>query len=121
MLRQEVVDIVQPDLQWCGGLSEVVKINTIAEAHGVKCIPHAAMNTPFGQHAVAALVNCPLGEFHISSDVGVPLDHADLIPGTAVPKDGFVEVSDVPGFGIEAEAGWITDWAPPRAGGEHFY
>jgi L-rhamnonate dehydratase len=121
MLRQEVVDIVQPDLQWSGGLSEVVKINTLAEAHGVKCMPHAAMNTPFGQHAVAALVNCPLGEFHISSDVGVPLDHADLVPGTAVPKDGFVEVSDAPGFGIEVKREWIGDWAPPRTAGEHFY
>jgi L-rhamnonate dehydratase len=56
MLREGAVDIVQPDVQWCGGLSELVKINAIAEAHGIKTIPHAGTNTPFGQHACAALV-----------------------------------------------------------------
>ena len=88
----------------------------------MKAVPHAAMNTPFGQHAVAALVNCPLGEFHISSDVGVPLDHAHLIPGSAVPKDGFIEVSDAPGFGIEVREEWIAPWrSQPVRPGESFY
>lgn len=122
MLRQEVVDIVQPDIQWSGGLSEVVKINTLAEAHGVKTIPHAACNTPFGQHAVAALLNCPLGEFHIASDVGVPLDFAEIVPGAVVPKDGYVVPSDAPGFGIEVKDEWITEWAPQeRRSVESFY
>lgn len=121
MLRQEVVDIVQPDLQWSGGLSEVVKINALAEAHGIKCVPHAAMNTPFGQHAVAALLNCPLGEFHISSDVGVPLDFANLVSGCAVPKNGFVEVQDAPGFGIETLPEWISPWQETSRPGESFY
>ena len=122
MLRQQVVDIVQPDIQWCGGLSELVKINTLAEAHGVKAVPHAAMNTPFGQHAVAALVNCCLGEFHVSSDVGVPLEHAHLVPGSAVPKDGHLTVSDAPGFGIEVREEWIVPWtSQPAKPGESFY
>ncbi len=122
MLEQGAVDIVQPDIQWCGGLSELVKINALAEAHGVKMVPHAAMNTPFGQHLVAALVNCPLGEFHISSDVGVPLEHSHLVPGCAVPKDGFIEISDAPGFGIEVKEEWISDWTTvERKAGESFY
>jgi len=122
MLRTGVVDIVQPDIQWCGGLSELVRIDTLAEAHGIKTVPHAAANTPFGQHALAALLNCPLGEFHISSDVGVPLDQGHLIPGTAAPVGGWLEVSDAPGFGIEVQADWITDWTPAEpADGGSFY
>lgn len=122
MLQQQAVDIVQPDVQWCGGMSELVKINTIAEAHGIKCVPHAAMNTPFGQHAVAALVNCPLGEFHISSDVGVPLQYGHHIPGSSVPKDGYIEVSDAPGFGIEVKDEWISNWVSElRKADESFY
>lgn len=122
MLREGAVDIVQPDIQWCGGLSELVKINTIAEAHGIKTIPHAGTNTPFGQHACAALVNCPLGEFHISSDIGVPLEHSHLVPGSAIPKSGYLEVSDAPGFGIEVREDRISDWtAKPIAMGDSFY
>lgn len=122
MLREGAVDIVQPDIQWCGGLSELVKINALAEAHGIKTMPHAAMNTPFGQHAVVALVNCPMGEFHIGSDVGVPLEQAHRIPGSAVPRDGYIEVSDAPGFGIEVKEEWITNWrAKPEGPANAFY
>lgn len=114
MLTQQAVDIVQPDLEWCGGVSEAVKINTLAEAHGIKTMPHASMNTPFGQHFVAALPNCPLGEFHIGSGAGVPLETAERIPGLVVPKDGYVEVSDAPGFGIEVTPTSIRDWTSQK-------
>jgi D-galactarolactone cycloisomerase len=35
------VDIIQPDLAYCGGPTEALKIRTIASAKGVNVIPHA--------------------------------------------------------------------------------
>jgi hypothetical protein len=45
-----------------------------------------------------------------------------LVPGSAVPKSGFLEASDAPGFGIEVREDRITDWtAKPIAKGDSFY
>ena len=35
-----LVDILQPDVQWCGGITELVKISHIAEATGLRVNPH---------------------------------------------------------------------------------
>lgn len=103
----QVVDIFQPDLQWVGGLTAVVKISHLAEAAGIPVIPHAAMNDPFGQHAAFGLPNIPLGEVFMGSAAGVPLDEAPNLPGTVVPCDGRVTLPDGPGFGLRIDRDWL--------------
>lgn len=110
LVEHRCVDVVQPDLHWCGGLSEAIRIYHIAEAAGIKTSPHAGCNSPFGQHFSYALPDCDLGEFHLSSPVGVPLEEVARIPGTPVPKDGYVVPSDAPGFGMEIKDEWILPW-----------
>ena len=39
LVEHRCVDVMQPDLNWCGGLSEAVKIYYIAEAAGLVTIP----------------------------------------------------------------------------------
>ena len=34
LVENRCVDVVQPDLHWCGGMTEAVKIHHIAEAAG---------------------------------------------------------------------------------------
>ncbi|HEY0419333.1 MAG TPA: enolase C-terminal domain-like protein, partial [Acetobacteraceae bacterium] len=43
------LDIVQPDIYWCGGLSETLKITALATAHDLIVIPHGH-STPAGIH-----------------------------------------------------------------------
>jgi len=40
LLEKGALDIVQPDVQFAGGLSETRKIYELAEARGKQCIPH---------------------------------------------------------------------------------
>lgn len=40
LLEKGAPDIVQPDVQYAGGISEVRKIAFLAEAYGKRCIPH---------------------------------------------------------------------------------
>ncbi|MGA0250429.1 MAG: mandelate racemase/muconate lactonizing enzyme family protein, partial [bacterium] len=40
LLEAKAVDIVMPDLSWCGGISEAKKIATMAEAHQLPVAPH---------------------------------------------------------------------------------
>ena len=54
-VQRRLVDILQPDLQWCGGLSNAVRICHLADAAGLTVIAHGGMNTPFGQHLSFAM------------------------------------------------------------------
>lgn len=33
---------IQPDVGWCGGMTELIKIGNMAEAHGKYVIPHGS-------------------------------------------------------------------------------
>ena len=110
LVEHRCVDIVQPDLHWCGGLTEALRIYYIAEAAGIKTCPHGGAGSAFGQHFLCALPECPYGEFSVTTPVGVPLEEAARIPGVPVPREGHVRPSDAPGFGMEVEASWITPW-----------
>ena len=45
----QALDILQPDIYWCGGLSEALKITALATAHDLVVIPHGH-STPIGIH-----------------------------------------------------------------------
>ena len=110
LVENRAVDVVQPDIKWCGGLSEVMKIYAIAEAAGIITIPHGGANTPFGQHFAIAMPESPMAEYWMGSDPGVPLDEVRPIPGMSMPKNGSVVPSDAPGFGMEIEEEWVKQW-----------
>jgi L-rhamnonate dehydratase len=117
LVENRAVDVVQPDLNWCGGLSEAVKIYTIAEAAGIVTVPHTGGGKAFGQHFAMAMPESPMAEYWMGSDPGVPLEEVRPIPGLSVPKDGCVVPSDAPGFGMEVSEDWISPWdhsAPQR-------
>ena len=93
-------DIFQPDIGWAGGLTGCLKIAHIAEGAGLSVIPHAGMNTPYGQHFGMAVPNSPGGEYFVASAPGVPLHEVRLTPGMQTPSNGFVTPNDEPGFGL---------------------
>ena len=103
-----LVDILQPDVSWCGGLTNAVKICHIAETHGLTAIAHAGMNYPWGQHLSYAMPAIAWGERSENvSPPGVPLEEMVKIPGTPIVKDGFVVPSDAPGFGMDIDLDWL--------------
>ena len=105
------VDIFQPDINWVGGVTATVKICHIAEAAGISVIPHAGMNTPYGQHVALAMPCEPWGEAFVPTAPGVPFTkELAPIPGMAVPRDGYLVPSDAPGFGIEVTRDELEKW-----------
>ena len=105
-----VVDILQPDLNWCVGVTVTQKIAAIAEAGGQKVIPHGGGNTAYGQHFSYATRAVPWCEFFVASSPGVPLEQAGHWPGFALPKNGTIQPSDAPGFGLDIPAEWLTPY-----------
>lgn len=109
---QGLVDILQPDVQWVGGVSASVRICHIAEAHGLTVIGHAGMNYPYGQHLAYAMPVIPWGERSEGvSPPGVPLEEMVVLPGTPVIEHGYVSPSEAPGFGIEVTLDWLEERA----------
>jgi len=110
LVEHRAVDVLQPDMKWCGGLSEALKIYTIGEAAGIITIPHDAVAMPWGQHFAITMPESPMAEFWMGSDPGIPLEELRPIPGVPVPKDGYITPSDAPGFGMEIKEEWIKPW-----------
>ncbi len=105
---QGLVDILQPDVAWVGGITALVRICHIAEAHGLTVICHGGMNYPYGQHVSYAMPAIQWGERSEGvSPPGVPLEERVVLPGTPVIKDGYLVPSDAPGFGIEVSKDWL--------------
>ena len=111
-INDRIVDILQPDVLWCGGITSAVKICHLAEAAGISVIAHGGMNYPYGQHLSFAMPAIAWGERSESvSPPGVPLEEMSLLPGTPTIENGYLVPSDAPGFGIEVGLDWLADVA----------
>jgi L-rhamnonate dehydratase len=104
------VDILQPDINWCGGVSTCQQIAASADAAGLRVILHAGGNSAFGQHFSYASAAVPWCECFIGTPPGVPLAEGWRLPGQAIPIDGVLIPSDAPGFGLDIPASWLTPW-----------
>ena len=105
---RRLVDIFQPDVLWCGGITSAMKICHIAQASGITVITHAGMNYPYGQHLAFAMPSITWGERSEGVSLpGIPLEEMVKLPGTAVIQDGYLVPSDAPGFGLEIDQEWI--------------
>lgn len=103
------IDIIQPDVGWCGGLTELIKIGNLAESYGKLVVPHGS--GVYSYHYVTTKVNSPFTEYLVMSpkaDHIVPQFYP-LIKDEPVPVNGKLKVSDAPGFGVELnrEAGLV--------------
>ncbi len=83
--------ILQPDICWCGGMTEMVKIHRIAKAHGLEVCPHRGAEL-WGLHAIAGLSDDPLAES------GRPW--MSWVEGQLPIENGTITLGDAPGFGV---------------------
>jgi L-rhamnonate dehydratase len=61
LLDMECADIIQPDVGWCGGITELTKISAMADANGALVIPHGS--SVYSYHFVITRTNSPFAEF----------------------------------------------------------
>jgi L-rhamnonate dehydratase len=100
LLEMECADILQPDVGWCGGITELLKISAMADAHGVMVVPHGS--SVYSYHFVVTRHNSPFAEFLMmapKADVVVPM-FSPLLLDEPVPQNGCMKVPDRPGFGV---------------------
>jgi L-rhamnonate dehydratase len=101
LLEWGCADILQPDVGWCGGLTELVRIAELAASFGVPVVPHGS--SVYSYHFLVTRPDTPFAEFlmmHPQAGEIVPM-FAPLLVGEPVPVGGRLEVGDAAGFGVE--------------------
>jgi len=104
LIEKYAVNIVGPDPCDIGGIAELKWVAEYADLHGILMAPHG---TGDGLIGLAALVqvSATLPQNYIAFEypVGRPEWWYDIVEGLPEPivKDGFIEVWDKPGMGVE--------------------
>ena len=99
-LDRGILDYVQADPEWCGGITELVKIAALSEVYGIPVIPH-------GHHLWAALHVvasrparvCPMVEYLFYY---MP-DKLYFQTPALMPENGFLALPTTPGLGFEID------------------
>ncbi|MDF2152293.1 mandelate racemase/muconate lactonizing enzyme family protein [Vibrio sp. CAU 1672] len=99
-LQRSQVDIVQPDITRCGGITEMKKIYDLSQLHGVQLVPHGFSTGILLAASVHFLAACEHGTLMEYSQSASPL-FSDLVSNRLPFENGFVAVPDTPGLGIE--------------------
>lgn len=111
MINDRVVDIVQPDICYLGGLTRTLRVAKMAEAAGIPCTPHAAnqsMVTLFTMHLLRAIPNAgKYLEFSIEGEDYYPWQDDLFVESPYAIRDGKATVTDAPGWGVEVSPQWL--------------
>ncbi len=99
-LESEAISVVQADPEWCGGVSELVKICALGSAYDAHVIPHGH-NIHASLHVVASQspMTCPLVEFLILKME----DYYYFDKNPPRPVDGKLDLPERPGFGMQLD------------------
>ncbi|MSV27974.1 MAG: galactonate dehydratase [Bryobacterales bacterium] len=101
LIELQALDFVQPDICCCGGVLTMKKIAAMAEAQFIMVAPHNPMSplaTAVNVHFAASTPNFFILEY-AAPDSGARKDV--LKEPLMVKKDGYLEIPNKPGWGVE--------------------
>lgn len=112
MIKGSVVDIVQPDICYLGGLTRTLRVAKMAEKAGVPVTPHSAnlsMVTLFTMHLLRAIPNAgKYLELSIEGADYYPWQQDLFVESPYEVTAGKVTVSDRPGWGVTVNPDWLA-------------
>ena len=107
MIEQRMVDIVQCDIGYVGGIGRAVRVATLADTAGRPCTPHCANHSllqVFTLHLTAAMPAChDFQEWHANPDAA----WEEFYTPRLRVIDGEVAVPTRPGWGVELVPGFL--------------
>jgi L-rhamnonate dehydratase len=100
LIEERLIDVLQPDVMWVGGLTELLRIAAHASAYDIPVVPHGS--GPYSYHFIASQTASPLCEYVAASPDGRSIRpvFGDLFVGEEMPADGRLALSGRPGFGM---------------------
>lgn len=113
LIPENMVDIVMPDLQKCGGLGEGQRIANLANTYFTPFSPHMVgtmVGAMASAHVCASVPNFHILEWQTKSDTDKEWKEMVTFDKPFVEK-GFLTVSDKPGIGVDVNEEGMKKYA----------
>ena len=118
LLRNNSVDIIQPDICASGGLTEAKRIAALASTYGVELIPHTwgtSIGIHVALHFIANLESMPgrmkRPDFLIEYDQTENALREELTFPAIEMKNGMIKIPNRPGLGIDVDEEVLMKYA----------
>jgi L-alanine-DL-glutamate epimerase-like enolase superfamily enzyme len=101
------VDIVQPDLPRCGGLSVAKRVAQMVDAANLDMVPHSWLTDllhAYSLHPIAMLPRAKFVEFNVAQS---ELTRGVCGGALTLNDDGTVSIPDGPGLGVEVDVEFV--------------
>ena len=100
LIEERILDIVQPDVMWVGGMTELLRIAAHAAAYDIPVVPHGS--GPYSYQFIASQTGAAFCEYVAASADGQSIQpvFGDLFVGEPLPEKGKLKLSSAPGFGM---------------------
>ena len=108
LFEREALEFARVDVALCGGITGMKKVAALAEAYHIQLVPHNPLS-PIGLAAclqiVAAIPNFAIQEYTTALDADTHSEFSThvghkLVDYVPSPKDGFVDIPNGPGLGV---------------------
>ena len=112
MIAMRVVDVIQPDILYLGGITRALWVADMGAKAGLSCTPHCAnlsLVTLFTAHLLKALPNAgKYLEFSIEGDDIYPWQRDLFVEDPYRIEGGQLTLSDAPGWGVTISQDWLA-------------
>ena len=111
MIDERVVDIVQPDVMYMGGMVRTLEVARLAAEAGMPCTPHSAnlsLVTICTMHLLGAIPNAGnYLEFSIEGPDYYPWQQELFLGDPFAVREGKVRIPSGPGWGVDINPRWL--------------
>ncbi len=97
------VDLVQPDVTRCGGITETLRIAELAHSRGVATVPHAWKSGIIKAASLHCNAVMPDGIWQEYCVADTPIARTLTVQRLPIEPDGYVAVPTAPGLGVDLD------------------
>ena len=103
LIERAHVDLVQPDVTRCGGITETLRIGELARAHGRETVPHAWKSGIIKAASLHCNAVLPDGIWQEYCVADTPINTSLTVQRLPIQEDGCVAVPSAPGLGVDLD------------------
>jgi L-rhamnonate dehydratase len=103
LIERGHVDVIQPDVTRCGGITETLRIAELARSRGIATVPHAWKSGIIKAASLHCNAVMPDGTWQEYCVADTPINTSLTIQRLPIEADGCVAVPTAPGLGVDLD------------------
>jgi L-alanine-DL-glutamate epimerase-like enolase superfamily enzyme len=103
LIERAHVDVVQPDVTRCGGITETLRIAELARSNGIATVPHAWKSGIIKAASLHVNAVLPDGIWQEYCVADTPINTRLTVQRLPIEADGCVAVPTAPGLGVDLD------------------